>query len=77
MDPRFTPTLRELVNALRANPKQFPKKHGKLADARSADLKFENVTYRAVFTLDEAARIVYVLSLDPHDVAYKKAVRRG
>lgn len=73
---RFTPTLRELVDALSANPKQFPKKKGKLKDARSADLTCENVVFRAVFVLDEAARRVLVLSLDPHDRAYTYATRR-
>lgn len=75
-DRRFTPTIRELVDALKANPKQFPKKQGALKSARAADLKFENVTFRAVFILDEAARLVFVLSLDPHDEAYGKAERR-
>lgn len=75
-DPSFSPTLGELIAALEANPKQFSKKQGKLHDARAADLKFKNVTYRAVFTLDEAARLVFVLSLDPHDVAYTKATKR-
>ena len=75
-DRRFSPSLRELIDALSANPKQFPRKKGKLKDARAAGLKFEKVTFRAVFTLDEAARLVLVLSLDPHDVAYDRATRR-
>lgn len=75
--PRFSPTLRELIEALRANPKQFTKKHGRLAGARAVHLKFDNVEFVAVFTLDEARREVRVLSLDPHDTAYKKAVRRA
>ena len=75
-DPRFTPPLRELIDALSANPKQFEKKKGKLKDARAAEMKFENVVLRAVFILDEAARSVYVLSFDPHDEAYAKAKAR-
>jgi hypothetical protein len=76
-DPKFTPPLRQLFDALKANPKQFRKKRGKLADARSADLKYGDITFRAVFTTNEAARIVYVLALDQHDVAYRKATRRN
>jgi mRNA-degrading endonuclease RelE of RelBE toxin-antitoxin system len=75
-DTRFSPTLRELVDALEANPKQFPKKLGKLKNARAAHLRFTDVEFVAVFVLDEAARRVKVLSLDPHDRAYEKAVRR-
>jgi mRNA-degrading endonuclease RelE of RelBE toxin-antitoxin system len=75
-DPGFAPPIRELIAALEANPKQFPKKKGPLKDARAADLKFKNVTFRAVFTLDEKTRIVFVLSLDPHDSAYDLAKTR-
>ena len=75
-DIRFTPSLRELIDALAANPKQFEKKKGKLKAARAADLQFKNVTFRAVFILDEAARTVSILSLDPHDEAYRNAKRR-
>lgn len=57
-DRRFCPTLRELVDALKANPKQFPKKKGKLKDARAAELSFKGVTFRAVFTLNEGTREV-------------------
>jgi hypothetical protein len=76
-DPSFSPTLGELVSALEANPKQFAKKNGKLKNARAADLKFKNVTYRAVFILNEAARRVFVLTLDAHDAAYDVAIRRS
>jgi mRNA-degrading endonuclease RelE of RelBE toxin-antitoxin system len=76
-DPSFSPTLGELISALEANPKQFPKKSGKLKTARAAELKFKGVTYRAVFVLDESARVVSVLALDPHDAAYKSAIARG
>jgi hypothetical protein len=72
----FTPTLAELVASLEHDPKKFPKKKGKLKDARAADLKYRAVTFRAVFVLNEAARVVRVLSLDPHDAAYEKATRR-
>jgi hypothetical protein len=64
------------MRALRANPKQFPKKKGRLAGVRAAPLKFESVAYRAVFTLDEAARAVFVLALDSHDREYRQAARR-
>lgn len=73
----FRPTIGELVAALEYNPKQFPKKHGKLKDARAADVTFgDGIVWRAVFTLDEEARLVKVLSLGPHDEAYEDAKRR-
>jgi hypothetical protein len=65
-----------LITALETNPKQYPKKQGKLKEARAADLKLGNISYRAVFTLDEAARIVSVLSCDAHDDAYWLATKR-
>jgi mRNA-degrading endonuclease RelE of RelBE toxin-antitoxin system len=76
-DPSFSPTLGELISALEANPKQFPKKKGKLNGARAADLGFKGVTFRAVFVLEERSRTVFILSLDKHDVAYRNAVTRG
>jgi hypothetical protein len=73
----FRPTIGELISALETDPKQFPKKRGKLKDARAADAKFaDGVTWRAVFTVDESLREVYVLSLDPHDAAYAAAEKR-
>jgi mRNA-degrading endonuclease RelE of RelBE toxin-antitoxin system len=75
-DPTFSPTLGELISALEANPKQFPKKHGPLKDCRAAPLKFKGKSFRAVFILDETARIVFILAIDPHDEAYDKAIRR-
>jgi hypothetical protein len=66
-----------LFAELETNPKQFPKKKGKLKDARAADVSFaDGVTWRAVFTLVEDTRIVKVLSLAPHDVAYDEAKGR-
>jgi mRNA-degrading endonuclease RelE of RelBE toxin-antitoxin system len=75
-NPRFSPTLGELVDALEANPKQFPKKKGKLKSARAANLTFQNVAYRAVFILDENEHRVLVVALDEHDKAYDHAERR-
>jgi mRNA-degrading endonuclease RelE of RelBE toxin-antitoxin system len=75
-DPAFSPTLGELLKELETNPKQFPKKKGKLKNTRAAPLKFKNVSYRAVFDLDETTREVFVFSLDPHDQAYARASRR-
>ncbi len=74
--PDFVPTLKALVEALETNPKQFPKKQGRLKNARAASLKYGPVTYRAVFTLDEKTHVVKWLSLDPHDKAYAKAEKR-
>jgi hypothetical protein len=60
-DPNFTPSLRELFTALRANPKQFPKKKGKLKDTRAADLRRHNVTFRAVFIIEDKRSMGYTL----------------
>jgi hypothetical protein len=75
-DPAFSPTLGELISALEANPKQFPKKHGPLKDCRAAPLRFKGKSFRAVFIINEAARIVLILAIDPHDEAYDRALRR-
>jgi mRNA-degrading endonuclease RelE of RelBE toxin-antitoxin system len=66
-----------LLRALETNPKQFPKKHGKLGTVRAADVRFrDGVVWRAVFSLDEATRTVLVQALGPHDTAYADAERR-
>jgi len=75
-DPAFSPTLGELISALEANPKQFPKKNGPLKECRAAPLKFKGNSFRAVFILNETARIVFILAIDSHDDAYDKAIRR-
>jgi hypothetical protein len=73
----FRPTLSELLRALETNPKQFKKKRGALRNARAANISYaDGITWRAVFTLDENARGVRVLSLSPHDAAYDEAERR-
>ena len=73
----FRPTIGELIAELETNPKQFPKKKGALKDVRAAEVTFaDGITWRAVFTLDEHAGVVSMLSLAPHDVAYKEAKRR-
>jgi hypothetical protein len=72
----FRPTIAQLQQQLEIDPKQFPKKKGQLRNARAAELAYAGVTWRAVFTLDEEGRVVKVLSLDAHDVAYERARRR-
>ena len=74
--PDFNPTLEELVEQLETNPKQYPKKHGKLKEARAASLKYRNVTHRAVFVVIENTRCVRILALEPHDEAYDLAIKR-
>jgi hypothetical protein len=77
IDPVFRPTLGDLVSALAADPKQFPKKQGRLKSCRAAEVVFQNGTvWRAVFTLDDAAKTVKVLALGPHDAAYRDAEGR-
>lgn len=74
--PDFTPTLRELITELESNPKQFPKKDGKLRMARAAKLRYRNVPYRAVFVINEDSRTVRIVCLEPRATVYKKAERR-
>lgn len=72
MSPNFRPTIGELVQALSTNPKQFPKKHGALRDCRAAPLRFnDGVVWRALFEVYESERLVLVVSLGPHDHAYR------
>lgn len=73
----FRPKIEDLIDALGADPKQFPKKKGRLRDARAADVRFaDGITWRAVFVVDENTMTVKMLSLAPHDVAYAEAERR-
>jgi hypothetical protein len=59
------------------NPKQYPKKSGKLKTARAAEIIYaDGIVWRAVFTLNEKARTARVISLGPHDEAYADAERR-
>lgn len=75
-DPRFRPTLRELVEALKQNPLQFPTKRGKLKHARAASLKFGGSSWRLVFAVSMTEHRVRILSVGPHDTAYDRAKRR-
>lgn len=75
-DPRFRPTLRELVDALKQHPLQFPTKRGKLEGARAASLRFAATSWRLVFVVNLSLHRVRVLSVAPHDAAYDRAKRR-
>ena len=73
----FRPSIGELIDELETNPKRYPKKRGKLKSARSAPLRYsKTVTWRAVYTVDEVARVVLVIGLGPHDQAYHEAEHR-
>jgi hypothetical protein len=73
----FRPSIGALIDTLETNPKQFPKKKGKLKDCRAAEVIYaDGVVWRAVFTLDERAHSVFVIALDPHDRAYENAAKR-
>jgi hypothetical protein len=73
----FRPDIGDLIDHIRQNPKQFPKKQGALRDLRAADVIFaDGMVWRAVYTLDEATRTVRVVALGPHDAAYRDAERR-
>lgn len=74
--PGFGATWNDLRAKLETDPKQFPKKRGKLQLARAASLRHGGVVFRGVFIVREHDRIVRVLALDPHDKAYENAVRR-
>jgi mRNA-degrading endonuclease YafQ of YafQ-DinJ toxin-antitoxin module len=75
--PAFVPTIRDLKNALASDPKQYPKKSGKLKDARAAHVRFaDGVEWVAVYEISETKRSVRVLSLGPHDRAYGDAEKR-
>lgn len=54
---------------------QFELKRGDLAGLRAFDLSHPS-GWRAPFTLDAERRIVKVLSIGPHDDAYRAAKRR-
>src|SRR5580658_1475727 len=74
----FRPTLGQLVRLLEIEPKRFPKKRGRLRDARAAELLFaDGIAWRAVFTVSESTRTVRILAVGPHDRAYEEAERRG
>src|SRR5947209_12989992 len=46
------PTFGDLILALEIDPKQFPKKHGKLGNARAVEIRFnDGVEWRAVYVL--------------------------
>jgi mRNA-degrading endonuclease RelE of RelBE toxin-antitoxin system len=75
-DARFRPTLRELLEALKQNPLQFPAKRGKLKDARAAGLRFAGASWRLVFVVSISQHRVRVVSVAPHDAAYDRAKRR-
>ena len=73
----FVPTIRDLKNALASEPKQYPKKSGKLKDARAAHVRFaDGVEWVAVYTIDEDERSIRVLSFGPHNRAYVDAEKR-
>jgi mRNA-degrading endonuclease RelE of RelBE toxin-antitoxin system len=74
----FRPTIGELIDALEADPKQFPKKHGKPKGCRAAPVVYaDGIVWRAVYELNERKRTVRVLALGPHDEAYEDAGNRS
>ncbi len=73
----FKPRLGDLFDEVLANPKLYEKKRGKLYECRAAEVRFNRTAvWRCVFRIDEGARIVHILALAPHDVAYAEAERR-
>ena len=74
-DPDFSPSLKDVLEALEHDPKQFEKKAGKLAGIRAAPLRYRNAPWRIPFILDEREHAVLVLTIDKHDAAYRAASR--
>jgi mRNA-degrading endonuclease RelE of RelBE toxin-antitoxin system len=72
----FVPTLEQLESELESNPKQFPPKRHDLAGARAAELVYRGKMWRVVFDVDDDVLEVLVLSIAPHDRAYRQAERR-
>ncbi|HTV74789.1 MAG TPA: hypothetical protein VME66_13920 [Candidatus Acidoferrales bacterium] len=72
----FNPTIAELILELEREPKQFPKKTGKLSAMRAASLRYHTTAWRLVFVLDERQKLVIVIAFDRHDEAYRDAARR-
>jgi hypothetical protein len=73
----FRPSIGALIDDLETNPKRHPKKRGELKTARAAPLRYaDGISWRAVYVIDEHARLVTILSLGPHDEAYEDAKRR-
>lgn len=76
-DSAFRPTIGDLLERLKNDPKQFAKKNGDLSSARAAEAAFnDGVVWRGGFTLDEKRRTVKIISFGPHDRAYAQAKRR-
>lgn len=77
MGEAFRPRLEELFAELRRHPKQFPKKTGRLADCRTAGVRFNrSAEWRCVFLIEELERVVTIYALGPHDDAYRDATKR-
>jgi mRNA-degrading endonuclease RelE of RelBE toxin-antitoxin system len=73
----FRPRISEVIQTLRDDPKIYPKKGGRLKDARAVRLRFrDGVAWRAVYTIHESMSVVFILSIGPHDTAYAEAKRR-
>jgi mRNA-degrading endonuclease RelE of RelBE toxin-antitoxin system len=74
-DEDFCPTIEEVIAELKRDPKQFPKKHGRLEGIRAAPLRYRNAPWRIPYLIDEEQRIVTVITIDKHDAAYRAAGR--
>jgi hypothetical protein len=61
---------------LERNPKAYPFKTGKLAEARAYHIAYRGATWRAIFIVDDDFAEVTVLAFGPHDPAYAQAERR-
>ncbi len=72
----FEPTLRTIFVEIRLSPRSFPPKHDELDGARSAHITFRGKTWCIVYDVDEDYFEVMILSIGPHDIAYREAARR-
>jgi hypothetical protein len=72
----FVPLIATMLDELERNPKAYPLKTGKLAEARAYHIEYRGPTWRAIFIVDDEFSEFIVLSFGPHDPAYAEAERR-
>lgn len=75
-NPEFSPILHEIRESLKANPKRYATKVGKLKDARAAKLRYRGDQWRAIFVIDEDTRTVRWFGLGKRADVYEKTERR-
>jgi len=72
----FNPRIATMIADLESDPKSYPKKRDKLAEARAYSLQYRGATWRAIFLVEDDFSEVFVASFAPHDEAYNQAEQR-